>query len=30
MKNEKKVNSLFINDLNTELLNIKREKHEAF
>ena len=29
MKNDKMVSSLIINDLNTELLNLKKEKNEA-
>lgn len=29
MKNEKMVNSLLINDLNTELFKFKKEKNEA-
>ena len=29
MKNDKMVSSLLINDLNTELLNLKKEKNEA-
>ena len=29
MKNDKMVSSLLINDLNTELFNLKKEKYEA-
>jgi hypothetical protein len=29
MKNDKMISSLLINDLNTELFNLKKEKNEA-